>query len=61
LAAKPTTSPATPAEDFTWYEVSKDVNRVGNSGPHLIAPVEPEPGTHSDMLDEDQDEDAKPR
>lgn len=29
-----------PAEAFEWYAVSKDVNRVGNNGPHLIAPLQ---------------------
>ena len=35
-------SMAAPADEFTWYAVSKDVNRVGNSDPHLIEPVEPD-------------------
>jgi putative SOS response-associated peptidase YedK len=33
-------SMAVPAEEFDWYPVSRDVNRVGNSDPHLIEPVE---------------------
>jgi putative SOS response-associated peptidase YedK len=35
-------SMAAPADEFTLYAVSKDVNRVGNSDPHLIEPVEPD-------------------
>jgi len=54
-------SMAVPAEDFTWYAVSKDVNRVGNSGPQLIEPIEPEPGADAGLLEEDQDDDAEPR
>ena len=31
---------AVPADEFDWYPVSREVNRVGNSDPHLIEPVE---------------------
>jgi putative SOS response-associated peptidase YedK len=33
---------ALPAEDFTWYRVGRDVNRVGSSRPQMIAPVDEE-------------------
>jgi putative SOS response-associated peptidase YedK len=33
-------SMALPVEDFIWYRVSRDVNRVGSSKPQMIAPVE---------------------
>jgi putative SOS response-associated peptidase YedK len=33
-------SMAVPAEEFTWHAVSKAVNRVGNSDPQLIVPVD---------------------
>ncbi len=33
-------SMAVPADEFDWYPVSREVNRVGNSDPHLIEPVE---------------------
>ena len=33
-------STAVPAEEFTWHAVSKAVNRVGNSDPGLIAPID---------------------
>lgn len=33
-------SRALPADEFTWYPVSKAVNRVGNSEPRLIVPVD---------------------
>lgn len=33
-------SMAVPADEFEWYPVSREVNRVGNSDPHLIEPVE---------------------
>jgi putative SOS response-associated peptidase YedK len=32
-------SVALPADAFEWYEVSKDVNKVGKSSPHLIEPI----------------------
>ena len=35
-------SMAVPADAFTWHAVSKEVNKVGNSSPHLITPVEPD-------------------
>jgi putative SOS response-associated peptidase YedK len=28
-----------PAEAFEWYQVSKEVNKVGKSDPHLIEPI----------------------
>lgn len=28
-----------PTEQFTWFEVSKDVGNVRNQGPRLIEPV----------------------
>lgn len=28
-----------PTDEFTWYEVSKDVGNVRNQGPGLIAPA----------------------
>ena len=45
-------SMAVPADEFTWHAVSKAVNRVGNSTPELIAPVDP------DALADAEDEEA---
>ena len=42
-------SMAAPAEEFTWYAVSTEVNRVGNSSPHLIEPIEPD--VQADLLE----------
>lgn len=33
-------SMALPAEAFTWYRVSRDVNRVGSSRPQMTAPLD---------------------
>lgn len=43
-------SMAAPADEFIWYAVSKEVNRVGNSAPHLIEPLEPD--ALADLLEE---------
>jgi putative SOS response-associated peptidase YedK len=35
-------SMALPAEEFSWYQVSRAVNRVGSSDPRMIEPLESE-------------------
>ncbi len=42
-------SMAASADEFTWYAVSTEVNRVGNSSPHLIEPIKPD--VQADLLE----------
>jgi len=45
-AAQIATECCRPTEEFTWFEVSKDVGNVRNQGPNLISPV---PGPAGDL------------
>ena len=40
LAAELARTAARPIEDFTWYPVSREVNRIGNESSDLIKPIE---------------------